>query len=66
MDAHAIELLETATLYFQDLEQRGDNPDVHEGDVSKLAAPFSGYTYTTQTGVDVVSEELPARETPVG
>jgi len=62
MDAHSVQFLETSAVEFEDLEARGDVPNVDEGYLSELATPFSGDTDTTAESGDHVAQLLPAVE----
>jgi len=64
--AQPVQLLQTAAVDLQHLEARCDVPDVDEGDVSKLHAPFHGDADSVQQGVDHVAEVLAAVEAAVG
>ena len=66
MDAHAVELLQTAAVELQHLEAWGDEPDVGEGDVGELAAPLGGDTDAAAEGHDGVAQALAAVEALVG
>ena len=62
MDAHAVQLLAAAAVELEDLEARGDHPDVGEGDVSELTAPLHGDADAAAGGHDHVAEVLAAVE----
>lgn len=63
---HAVQLLDTAAVELHHLEARRDVPDVHEGDVSKVAAPLHGDADAAEEGLDGVAEVLAAVEASVG
>merc|ERR1711993_233586 len=54
------------TVDLEALEAWADKPDVCEGDVGELTAPFHGDADTTAEGHDGVAKLLPALETFVG
>jgi len=58
-DTHSPAFLGGATVDIQDLEAWRATPDVHEGDIGELAAPFHGYTDTTARRHDGVTQALP-------
>ena len=62
VDAHAVELLETAAVELQHLEAWGDVPDVGEGDVGELTAPLGGDADAAAEGHDGVAQALAAVE----
>jgi len=66
VDTHAVQLLETSAVEFQDFEAWGDVPDVNEGDLSELAAPLSGNADAAAEGHDHVTQVLAAVEAFVG
>ena len=66
MHAEAVQFLATATVDLKAFEAWADKPDVCEGDVGKLTAPFHGDADTTAEGHDGVAKLLPALETFVG
>jgi len=66
VDEHSPELLKTSTVELQTFEAWRDEPDVYEGDVGKLAAPFSGDADSTAEGHEQVAEFLAAVEAFVG
>ena len=66
VDAHPVQLLAASAVDLQDLEARGDVPDVHEGDVAELAAPLHGDADAAAESADHVAQALPAVEAPVG
>ena len=66
MDVHSPQLLKTSTVELQAFEAWRDEPDVNEGDVGELAAPFSGDADSTAEGHHQVAEFLAAVEAFVG
>jgi len=58
VDAHAIQFLATSAVELEALEAWCDVPDMDEGDVSKLHAPFTGDADTTTEGHELVAETL--------
>ena len=66
VDAHSVQLLAASAVDLQDLEARSDVPDVHEGDVCELAAPFHGDADAAEESADHVAQAFAAVETLVG
>lgn len=62
VDAHAVQLLQTAAVELEDLEAWGDVPDVAEGNLGKLAAPLSSHADSTAQGHEHVAAFLAAVE----
>jgi len=66
VDAHSVQLLATSAVELEDLEAWCDVPDVDEGDMGELAAPFHGDADSTAEGHDGVAKVLAAVEASVG
>ena len=66
VDAHSVQLLAASAVDLQDLEERSDVPDVHEGDVTELHAPLHGDADAVEESVDHVGQVLAAVEAHVG
>jgi len=66
MDAHSVQLLATSAVELEDLEAWCDVPDVGEGNVGELTAPFCSNTDATAKGHDGVAKVLAAVEAFVG
>jgi len=66
VDAHSVQLLATSAVELEDLEAWCDVPDVDEGDMGELAAPFHSDTDAAAEGHDGVAKVLAAVEASVG
>jgi len=63
---HSVELLATSAVNLEDLEAGSDVPDVEEGNVGKLAAPFGGDAASAAQGHDHVAALFPEVKALVG